>query len=868
MPDKNRGGIAFVPRLPSLVVARTDLVEHVERESRHPLLIVRGAQGSGKSTLLAQWARTHKRRGAWIGLDRSASGRLAFWRRVLDGMLDADLIAPGSPLRDIDMSVEIEPRLRTVLQRGFSSLPEPVTLVLDDFHEANDEVHDDVHWLLQGDEQVRFVIATRTASALEQPERMAKVDTAVVLPSALAFGEEEVATLADLFEVPGAAAQISEAFAGWALPTRATLLQLRDGTAETVEDAVARVHGVGDSFVVDLLDHSGYSEFLLRVSVAPRFTRAFAAEVGGPDAEAHLARAENDGLGTWSDTAGRIEFALHPYLRARLEQEFLTRLPDEVAGARHAYARELSERGDLYEMARQYAAINDAAALTRLLRRHYADLILPQGHFAAILSTVDEGELRRHPELLAVQFLDTYAAGKTGQPGLTRMVSLASAVVYARLGGGKPVDRVSLLLVLMAAQRVSGHYDQALKTADRLVTAFALLDDDGRDALLGLRPRAWVQLATTYLYNEMPARAEECLAVAIDLTDANPAPGARLHAESLQDLIVAMRGDMTTLAPRLESARARTRPAEWRGTFSGAGYHLAEAYDALERFDAAAARDQLDTLAPHESTIEHWPLIARVRALAALVEGQPYLGLQALAENIESHADRPPTSTSMMALLATSRAELLLADRQPHRALEAIKSHRRSPAAQLVSARVQLMLGNNDKALSLAAPLAWSEQNVPRAKAEALLVVAAASQRLSQGADARGAVERAIALMDEYGLRRPWMAVPRQDVLAVLDAAGIPSGDLLAAVPDFSPPSSRDWSLTATELRVLTLLQSTGRIDELAAELRVSANTVKSHLRQIYRKLEVRSRTEALGVAGLHGLLTDGSADEPAARTR
>src|SRR5690606_12995577 len=101
-----------------------------------------------------------------------------------------------------------------------------------------------------------------------------------------------------------AADQLMEAFAGWALPTRATLLQLRDGTAATVDDAIARVHGVGDSFVVDLLDDPEYSDFLLRISIARRLTRQFATEIGGADADVHLARAENDGLGTWAESAG------------------------------------------------------------------------------------------------------------------------------------------------------------------------------------------------------------------------------------------------------------------------------------------------------------------------------------------------------------------------------------------------------------------------------------------------------------------------------------------------------------------------------------------------------------------------------------
>lgn len=864
MPVSDVRGIAFVPRVPSMLVDRPELVDLVERESAHPLLVVRGGPGGGKSTLLATWARTHPRPGVWIALDRSASDRLVFWQRVVECILDAQLVPADSVLHELTVSVEIDGRLRTLLQRALLSAHEPFTVVLDDFHEVAEDVAEDIHWLLERGAPIRFVIATRMVGVLEQPDRMARVDTALVLPAALSFRPDEVRAAATLFNVHDAADEIHRAFGGWPLPTRSALIQLRDGTAATAEKAIERVREAGDSFVVDLLDDAGYGDFLLRVSVASRFTRKFAVEVGGQEAEAHLARAERDGLGTWSEGARQAEFVLHPYLRDRLEREFTARLPGQVAEVRRAYARELEERGDPVEMARQYAAISDGAALTQLVRRYYGELSLPQGVLSAILSTVDESELRRYPELLAMQLLASNADGRLGRPGLARMVSLTTAVIHARLGGGDPADRVSLLLSLLAAQRVGGHYDQALKTAERLVTALALLDDESREALRGLIPRAWTQLATTFLYNDQVGRAVECLKVAFDLAATHSRPWALLHAESLQDLILVMQGDHTALEPRLEAARRTQTPSGWRGTYSAAGYHLAEAYQALERFDGDGARQQLAELAPHEATIEHWPFIARVRALTSLIEGRPYVGLQTLASDVAAHADRPGISSSMSSLLAATRAELLLADRHPHRAATLLRTLRRDPMAQLVRARVHLVLGEDDRALGLAAPLAWSDETWPRAKAESLLIVASASHRLNQAADARHAAERAVELLDAFGIRRPWMTVPRQDLVAVLQSAGIQHEQLLEGVPDVFPRSTREWSLTTTEQRVLELLERTGRVDDLAAEMGVSANTIKTHLRQVYRKLGVRSRSEALGVAWLHGLLAAAHGDEQA----
>lgn len=859
MPGDDGPGIAFAPRMPSTLVARPHLVEQIHEGAQHPLLILRAAAGGGKSTAVATWATARPRKGVWIRLDRSTPSRLTFWQRVVDAIVAAELAPAGSVLRELVISPDIADDLTALLYRGFFEV-KPFTIVLDDFHEVLDEaVPGDIHWLLERGVPVQIVVLTRTKNALERPDLMARVDTAIVLPADLAFDAVEVVEAARLFDAPDAADEIYRAFAGWPLSTRAALLQLQKGGTD-VPSAIEQVRAVGDSFTVDALDDTGYGEFLLRTSVAHRLSPELAAVIGGSLAEEHLARAERDGLGMWLKIANRDEFAVHAHLRERLEREFARRHPEEVFAARAAYAQDRVKNSDPVEAARQYAAIGDLGALVDVVRAFHADLI-GRGVYSSMLDGVDESALRHHPELIAVRMLAAYADPSVRTPGLIQQANLAVALGFARIGGGAPVDRVSLLLTALGAQRLSGHYDQAVKTVERLLTALDQLSEKDRHSLRGVIPSAWIHAATTFIYDEQTQRVQPLLDAAVDAADAVDNPWPLVHAESLNALVLAMRGDARALAPLLESARKRERPSGWRGTYSSAGYHLAEAYAALEQFDHETANQQVDTLAPHESTIEHWPLIARVRALASLVGRTPYLGLQVLSSDIAAHAERPPTSRSMTAILTATQADLLVADRQPRRALDLVRGPRRDPLALLVRARAFLLLGDNPAVLRHVVSVPWAERDMPRAKAEALLLIAVASHRLNQQADSRDAAERAIALLDSYALRRPLMTVPRQDLVAALDAAGIPHEDLLAGVPDLFPLSSRDWSLTASELRVLAELERTGSTDALAASLRVSANTVKSHLRQIYRKLEVSSRAEALGVARLHGILDDASAE-------
>jgi DNA-binding CsgD family transcriptional regulator len=73
-------------------------------------------------------------------------------------------------------------------------------------------------------------------------------------------------------------------------------------------------------------------------------------------------------------------------------------------------------------------------------------------------------------------------------------------------------------------------------------------------------------------------------------------------------------------------------------------------------------------------------------------------------------------------------------------------------------------------------------------------------------------------------------------------------------LPDASSPVE---SLTERELEVARLLARGLANDEIAAALFVSLNTVKTHLKNVYAKLGVRTRTEAVARCLELGLLTE-----------
>jgi DNA-binding CsgD family transcriptional regulator len=75
-----------------------------------------------------------------------------------------------------------------------------------------------------------------------------------------------------------------------------------------------------------------------------------------------------------------------------------------------------------------------------------------------------------------------------------------------------------------------------------------------------------------------------------------------------------------------------------------------------------------------------------------------------------------------------------------------------------------------------------------------------------------------------------------------LDAPVGPTGDVTG------------WNLAARELEVLQHLAAGQRNRGIASALNISENTVKFHVRNLFRKLDVRSRTEAIALAHSHGV--------------
>jgi LuxR family maltose regulon positive regulatory protein len=125
-------------------------------------------------------------------------------------------------------------------------------------------------------------------------------------------------------------------------------------------------------------------------------------------------------------------------------------------------------------------------------------------------------------------------------------------------------------------------------------------------------------------------------------------------------------------------------------------------------------------------------------------------------------------------------------------------------------------------------------------------------------------VERALELAEPEGIVLPFILVRVEDILQRLPRHRTAHATLRQTILDVlsgSAPRAADRpaevldELSDAELRVVRYLPSNLRAPEIAAELYVSTNTVRTHLRHIYAKLGVHGRAEAVGRARELGLL-------------
>jgi LuxR family maltose regulon positive regulatory protein len=193
---------------------------------------------------------------------------------------------------------------------------------------------------------------------------------------------------------------------------------------------------------------------------------------------------------------------------------------------------------------------------------------------------------------------------------------------------------------------------------------------------------------------------------------------------------------------------------------------------------------------------------------------------------------------------------------------------RETSEMRVVRASLRLAQDDPEAALDVLAPILGDSTTVEASLwgIEALLLDAIARDALRDAGAASRALERALDAAEPEGVLLPFLLYPPAELLErharsrtthaslLAEIRGLLSGRAPAARPGEAEPPTEP--LSESELRVLRYLPTNLRAPEIAGELFVSLNTIRTHMRNLYLKLGVHSRSDAVTRARELGLLS------------
>ena len=194
------------------------------------------------------------------------------------------------------------------------------------------------------------------------------------------------------------------------------------------------------------------------------------------------------------------------------------------------------------------------------------------------------------------------------------------------------------------------------------------------------------------------------------------------------------------------------------------------------------------------------------------------------------------------------------------RAALAALDDERANSGEIRNARAAICLAEGDPAGALGALAAVLDGTAPVigyiTVVEAQLLAGLAHRELGDQRAANQAAERALGLAEPDRLVLPFMMTGAQELLEALPRHETAHAALLTDILDIvhgsslpakdQSPSPPAEELSPSELKVLRYLPTNLSRPEIASELSVSLNTVSTHLRSIYAKLQVRDRSSAV----------------------
>ncbi|MEI2681333.1 HTH-type transcriptional regulator MalT [Erwinia aphidicola] len=397
---------------------RDRLIARLSNSNLYRLVLVTSPAGYGKTTLIAQWAAEKSGLG-WYSLDdsdnypeRFASYFMAAVQQATDGhCVRSEALAQKRQYASLN-------GLFAQLFIELSEWQRPLSIVIDDYHLlTNDAIHQAMRFFIRHQpENLTLVILSRNLPSLGIANLRVRDQLLEINSQSLAFTHQETgAFFAARLQQPIAevdSQRLCDEVAGWATALQLIALSARQSNTPAHQSA-QRLAGINASHLSDyLVDEvldcvdEGTRNFLLRSSVLRSMNDALIVRLTGEEnGQRRLEETERQGLFLQRMDESGEWFNFHPLFASFLRQRCQWELGSELHTIHRAAAEGWMALGYAGEAIHHALAAEDTALLRDILLRHawtlfnHSELtLLEKG-----LKALPWRQLVDHPRLILLQ---------------------------------------------------------------------------------------------------------------------------------------------------------------------------------------------------------------------------------------------------------------------------------------------------------------------------------------------------------------------------------------------------------------------------------------------------------------------------------
>jgi LuxR family maltose regulon positive regulatory protein len=761
----------------------------------------------------------------------------------------------------------------------------PVTLVVDDFHPLTEpRVLTGLDFLLRNaGAALRLAVASQADPPLPLHRYRLAGELTEIRADDLAFTTAEAGQLLARHGCqlpPGSLDCLMRHTEGWAAGLRLAAISLaaRRDPDQLAGQLVTEDSALTGYLVQEVLDTQPREarEVLLKVSILEHVNADVASELTGNGAAGRILTAMAH-ANAFVRPIGGGWYRLHPLFADVLRRKLRLEYPGQVPALHRRAARWYEQNGRLTDAVRHAAQAGDWPLAARMVIDGLAigEIIEPRGgrSLADEFAGMPYGEAWTEP---APHLVSAAIALSAGRPESAAAALDASEETFVRLPAAPHnAARLAAALIRLASSRLTGDHTAVAEAAARAEALASRIPGDGRARHAEIRARVLAARGIAELWS---GRLDEAVRVLTSEVTAAAAPGSeRERADCLGHLALAeaLRGrlgraaglacETTAVGQAMAAGQATTaragdaqRPQDQRPDPAALA---ALAWVHLERHELREERSRLKQL---DTALGLTPdkLVGTVACLVAawdsLAEGRAEAVGQFVAR-ARSGGSVPPWLEQRLNL-AESWALASAGDIEAALAAAKRADCDGSPEAAVTLARAWAAAGESDNAHRALAPVLAAREGVPdRARLQACLVAAQVNYHNGDRARGRRSLTKALRLAEREQVRLPfalergwigpvlqcdpeWAGAHQGLATLLLPYARLPAGPGgpdAAAIPAAEP-------LTDRELQVLRQVSCMLTTAEIASELYISTNTVKSHIKHICHKLAATHRGEAV----------------------